>query len=368
MEGLLRAGEEGENFLARPLDGEAIAHVLDGRIDVEPGFGEEDPKKLGPYRMVEVLGRGGTAVVHRAVDEDSGRVVAVKVIRMAWKKAYSRRFDAEREILARLEHPGIARFLDGGMTRDDRPYLVMEFVDGQPIDRYCDDVRIGVAERVALIRQVCLAVDHAHDLDIVHRDLKPQNVLVTRDGQPKLLDFGIAKLLDPERFVVDISRTGTGHVPMTPGYASPEQVDGLVVTRASDVYSLGVLLFELLAGRGPYRFANAWPMPLEVATAICELPPWSLTETFEQIGGDPQLAQRVAEARGVSELSELRPFLNALEEVLEKSLAKKPTERYPTAVALAEALARIEPRPEMVEPAGFWSGLWRKARGIVRQS
>lgn len=359
VEELLHASEAGQDFLARPLDGEAVASVLDGKnvldgTNVLDGFGEEDPKKLGPYRMVEVLGRGGTAVVHRAIEEGADRVVAVKVIRMAWKKAYSRRFEAEREILSRLEHPGIARFLDGGMTRDDRPYLVMEFVDGQPIHRYCDGARVGIEGRVELIRQVCLAVDHAHDLDIVHRDLKPQNVLVTRDGQPKLLDFGIAKLLDPERFVVDVSRTGTGHVPMTPGYASPEQVDGLVVTRASDVYSLGVLLFELLTGRGPYRFANEWPMPLEVAEAICDQLPQGLAEMFEEISGDTKLAQQVADQRGVENLSALHPYLDALDGVLAIALAKNPAERYPTAVAFADALAQVEPRSEEASFSGFW--------------
>jgi serine/threonine-protein kinase len=161
-----------------------------------------------------------------------------------------RRFAAERQILATLQHPNVARLLDGGVTDDGRPYLVMEYVDGEPLDAYCDRRRLDVDARLGLFLSVCRAVAHAHRSLVVHRDLKPANILVTADGTVKLLDFGIAKLLDPDA-ADEAARTRTGHHLLTPAYASPEQVSGEAITTATDVYGLGLVLYQLLCARAP---------------------------------------------------------------------------------------------------------------------
>jgi serine/threonine-protein kinase len=209
--------------------------------------------RLGPYRIERQLGHGGMGAVYlaRRADREFEQSVAVKVLKRGMDTdEIVRRFRGERQILASLEHPNVARLIDGGSTGDGRPYLVMEHVDGKPIDRYCDDEGLPPADRLRLFLRVCRAVHFAHQNLVVHRDLKPSNILIA-DGEPKLLDFGIAKLLDREAFPLTVTPTGPGLTPMTPGYASPEQARGGHVTTASDVYSLGVLLYELLTGRRP---------------------------------------------------------------------------------------------------------------------
>ncbi|MCA9556787.1 MAG: serine/threonine protein kinase, partial [Myxococcales bacterium] len=192
-----------------------------------------------------------------------------------------RRFWAERQILASLEHPYIARLYDGGATDDGLPYLVMEYVEGAPLDRYCDRQGLSVEERIRLFLKVCEAVHYAHQNLVVHRDLKPTNIVVTAGGEPKLLDFGIAKLLNPELGPSDLMPTATWVRLLTPQYASPEQVRGAPVTTATDVYSLGVLLFELLTGRRPFALEGLSPSGIErvldgeaaplPSTAVCRL-------------------------------------------------------------------------------------------------
>ena len=213
--------------------------------------------RVGPYRIVEHLGVGGMGTVYLAEREDEQfeRQVAVKVLRTGFDSPeLIRRFVAERQILAHLEHPHIARLYDGGTTPDGRPYLAMEYVDGLPIDRYCDEHKLDVEARLEVLRKVCGAVQFAHRHLVVHRDLKPSNILVDGDGEPRLLDFGVAKLLDPSSFPMTIEATRPGLSPMTPHYASPEQVSGDAITTATDVYALGVLLYRLLAGRLPFHF------------------------------------------------------------------------------------------------------------------
>src|ERR1051326_2877012 len=235
--------------------------------------GEDAPgKRVGPYELVRPIASGGMGMVWlaRRADETFEAVVALKLIKRGMDTDdILGRFRAERQVLANLRHPNIAALLDGGATTDGRPYLVMEYVDGKPIDRFCAERGLSIRARVELFRRVCAAIEHAHRNPIVHRDLKPANILVTADGTPKLLDFGIAKV------VADRGSTGrttrTEHRILTPGYASPEQVRGEVITTATDVYSLGVVLYEVLTGQRPYKIETGSQAALE--RAICETEP-----------------------------------------------------------------------------------------------
>jgi serine/threonine protein kinase/tetratricopeptide (TPR) repeat protein len=212
---------------------------------------------LGPYRIVQLIAEGGMGAIYQAVRVDDlyRKVVAVKVVRRSVYGEYAlQRFDTERQILAHLDHPSIAKLLDGGTTPDGRPYFVMDFIAGTPIDEYCDARRLTVAERLKLFLTVCSAVHYAHQNLVVHRDLKPLNILITEDGSLKLLDFGIAKLVDED--AVSVDNAVTLMQAMTPEYASPEQVRGEPVTTGSDVYSLGVLLYRLLTGHGLYALES----------------------------------------------------------------------------------------------------------------
>jgi len=229
-------------------------------------------QRIGAYRVVRELGRGGMGSVYLAerADEEFEQRVALKLVRRGMDtEEIVRRFRSERQILAHLDHPNIAKLFDGGTTEDGRPYFLMEYVEGQPIDEYCDERKLPTRERLELFRQVCSAVHFAHQNLIVHRDLKPGNILVTAGGVPKLLDFGIAKLLDPDQALFALTRVELRL--MTPEYASPEQVRGETITTASDIYSLGVLLYVLLTGHPPYPRATQDPQSL--ARAICETEP-----------------------------------------------------------------------------------------------
>ena len=231
-------------------------------------------RRIGAYRIVRELGRGGMAAVYLAerADEQFRKQVAIKLVKPGMDgDAILDRFRRERQILAGLDHPHIATLLDAGTTDDGLSYFIMEYVEGQSIESYCNTHRLSTRERLNLFSLVCAAVQHAHDHHVVHRDLKPSNILVTEAGIPKLLDFGIAKLLTPESAAATANPTIGGLRPMTPAYASPEQVRGEPMTPASDVYALGVLLYELLTGRPPYR-VTAKMLP-EMARVICEHEP-----------------------------------------------------------------------------------------------
>jgi serine/threonine-protein kinase len=215
-------------------------------------------RRIGPYRIIGLIGEGGMAEVYRAVRDDDQyqKQVAIKLIRSNIGTAFLvKRFQQERQILASLEHPCIARFLEGG-TQDGIPYLVMEFIEGEPITAYCKTRDLSIRERLQLFRSVCDAVQYAHRNLVIHRDLKPNNILVTSDGVPKLLDFGIAKLLNPEEITEtsNVAHTVTSIRIMTPEYASPEQVRGETVTTSTDIYSLGAILYEMLTGSRPREF------------------------------------------------------------------------------------------------------------------
>jgi serine/threonine-protein kinase len=300
------------------------------------------PFRLGPYLLLQEIGGGGMGTVYRARrdDEHYASDVAVKILRSGLRDPEAvHRFFAERQILARLEHPGIARLYDGGSTADGRPFLVMELVDGLPVDEYCDRRELSLDARLDLFRRVCAAVQHAHQNLLVHRDLKPANILVTTaGGEPKLLDFGIAKQLAPDgsgRAGSDLTRTGLRL--MTPSHASPEQVRGEPVTTATDVYALGVVLYKLLAGRDPYGVAGG--LPHEIERAICELEPERPSQALLRRGPGEPAPEAIARARG-TRLAVLRRRLRGdLDTIVLTALRKEPARRYASAAELSADIA-----------------------------
>ena len=252
VEGLLKGHERAPAWLEQPALGAAKA-VL------PPEAPKLEGRRVGGYTLIRETGRGGTGVVYLAErsDDTFRRQAAVKlVLPPANSHAVISRFQQEREILASLDHPNIAKLLDAGVTEEGWPFFIMEFVDGQPIDRWCDQRKLTVSQRLELFGGVVDAVQFAHRHLVVHRDLKPGNIFVTNDGIVKLLDFGIAKVLAPSQ-PGEAPETLTLAGMMTPEYASPEQLNGTAITTLSDVYSLGVVLYELLTGHRPYRLVSA---------------------------------------------------------------------------------------------------------------
>lgn len=293
---------------------------------------------IGPYHVVKLLGQGGMGAVYLAerADAEFYRQVALKIVRRGMDSNFVlKRFRVERQILATLEHPNIAQLLDGGTTTDGLPYFVMEYVQGQPLTEYCGSSGISLTERLKLFLSVCAAVQHAHQKLIIHRDLKPSNILVTAEGIPKLLDFGIAKLLDPALSLTPVTRTQTSMRLMTPDYASPEQVRGLPVTTASDVYTLGVILFELLTGARPYQFETY--SPAEIERAICDTEierPSALAERMNDEGGRMNLVARFFHHSSfIPHRSSLR---GDLDNIVLMALRKEPERRYQSVEQFAE--------------------------------
>ncbi|MBI5282073.1 MAG: serine/threonine protein kinase [Candidatus Solibacter usitatus] len=276
--------------------------------------------RIGLYQVVRELGRGGMGEVYLATraDGEYQKHAAIKVVKRGMDTdLLLGRFRQERQILARLEHPNIARLLDGGATADGRPYFVMEYVDGVPITTYCEQRQLPAGERLQLFRHVCAAVQYAHQNLVVHRDLKPGNILVTAAGEPKLLDFGVAKLLRPETEDGDASATVTVLQAMTPQYASPEQVEGAPIATATDIYALGAILYELLSGRKAHAFQALTPE--EIRRVICTTAPGRLD-------GD-------------------------LDNIVRMAMRKEPQRRYPSADQFSEDLRRyLEGRPVVARP------------------
>lgn len=282
--------------------------------------------RIGPYKIVREIGHGGMGTVYLAErdDEQYRQQVAIKLIKPGLGgEAIRKRFRNEMQILADLNHPNIARLFDGGETVEGVPYLVMEYIEGQPVDVFCDEKRFSTGERLKLFATVCAAVQYAHQHLIIHRDIKPGNILVTSEGIPKLVDFGIAKLLDQEKSNV----TATAMTFMTPDYASPEQVRELAVTTATDIYSLGVVLYELLTGRRPYRLKSG--VAHEVAHAICEEEPLRPSTTHKRLHAD-------------------------LDNIVLMAMRKEPQRRYATAEQFAEDIRRhLEGLPVRARPDTF---------------
>ncbi|MDQ3746864.1 MAG: serine/threonine protein kinase, partial [Acidobacteriota bacterium] len=288
VESLLAAEKASAGFLPRANLARAAGALL---ADADR---ERTVERIGRYKILREVGRGGMGVVYLAEREDGefSQRVAVKLVKRGLDtEDILRRFRNERQILASLHHPNIAQLFDGGETEDGRPYFVMEYVEGLPLLQYSEEHGLSVAERLKMFRRVCAAVSHAHQNLIVHRDIKPSNILVTEDGEPKLLDFGVAKI--PNAGVAGETQTRAQQRVMTPEYASPEQVRGRHVTTATDVYSLGVVLFELLTGARPYKLKDT--SPEELSRVICDSEPTRLSEAIADLKSrvlNPQSAIR----------------------------------------------------------------------------
>lgn len=307
-------------------------------------------RRIGAYEIVREIGHGGMGSVYLAerADESYRKQVAFKLLRSELANPeLLRRFQQEREILAGLDHPHIARLLDAGATPDGGPYFVMEYVEGKPIDQHCDEHKLSVTERLKLFAQVCSAVQYAHQNLIVHRDLKPSNILVTESSTVKLLDFGIAKLLRPEREeAAYLTRTRTGIHLMTPEYASPEQIKGGAITTATDVYSLGVVLYQLLTGHRPYRIKSR--LLHEVARIICEEEPTrpsTVISLVEEDAGEDKLSTPITPEQ-VSLVREGKPgrlkkrLMGDLDIIVLMALRKEPQRRYSSVEQFNQDLER----------------------------
>ena len=304
-------------------------------------------RQIGNYRIIAVTGQGGMATVYAAerADREFRKRVAIKIVRPGSNvEEILRRFRNERQTLAELDHPNIVRLIDGGTTSEGLPYLVMDFVEGLPLDEYCDQQRLSIPARLELFCTICSAVHYAHEHKVIHRDLKPHNILVSRDGSPKLLDFGIAKLIGPS--IPELSATTlTAWRPMTPEYASPEQIRHQPITNASDVYSLGVLLYELLVGRKPFRSTpESW---LAFEQMVCEQDPPMPSTVIEAVNGQdtadevPARAPSQQAAARRTTPTELRRALRGdLDTIVMMALRKEPERRYTSAQELAEDIQR----------------------------
>jgi non-specific serine/threonine protein kinase/serine/threonine-protein kinase len=304
-------------------------------------------RRVGAYRILDQIGAGGMGEVYRAVrdDDEYQKQVALKLVRAGQDSGFViTRFKNERQILATLDHPNIARLLDGGTTEEGVPYLVMELIEGQPIAEYCDAHCLSISDRLRLFVQVCSAVQYAHQRLIIHRDIKPGNILVTSEGSPKLLDFGIAKILGFDDMAEPKQATLTAFRVLTPGYASPEQIEGAPMTTASDVYSLGVVLYELLTGRSPYQVATRSSQ--EVARAVCGDEPERPSLTVRRVQPEDDVVpkagncEELAAARA-SSLEKLQKRLSGdLDNIVLMALRKEPSRRYASVEQFAEDIRR----------------------------
>ncbi len=344
VESLLAHRTQAEHFIEAPaleMAAEALAQDESYRSAVVPRL---VGRVLSDYRIVDKLGDGGMGEVYRAVRADGTyeKQVAIKLVQSGLSTDYFlARFKNERQILASLDHPNIARLIDGGSTEEGLPYVVMEFIEGQRIDEYCEQHRLDIPERLKLFCTVCSAVQYAHKNLVVHRDLKPGNILVTQEGVPKLLDFGIAKILHSEQESQE-ARTATLLPLLTPEYASPEQVRNEAITTSSDVYSLGVVLYVLLSGHHPYKSERAGPHDL--IRAICETEPKKPSAVVSQPQpSDPKNAPRSAvPSIGRNEQGKRlrRALAGDLDNIVLKALRKESERRYASVEQFSEDIRR----------------------------
>jgi serine/threonine-protein kinase len=339
-----------------------IVASLAERIAIEDALAsslEQTGLTVGPFRLLREIGRGGMGAVWLAerVDGAFAQHVAVKLIRSGWDaEDVIVRFRAERQILAGLQHPNIAHLVDGGMTPDGKPWLALEYIDGEDLRIWCDRRRLGIDARLRLFMTVCDAVGHAHQRLVVHRDLKPSNILVGQDGVVKLLDFGIAKLLDG-------STATTATRTFTPEYAAPEQVRGEVVTTSVDIHALGLLLYELLCGRRPYQTENSTPAAYE--RAVLDQEP---TRPSLVVGRDEgtEAGDAVAANRDLSALRLRRELRGDLDAIVMKALRKEPVQRYASVAELTADVQRHLQRLPVLARRGNWR--YRSGRFLRRHA
>ncbi|MDQ2658963.1 MAG: serine/threonine protein kinase, partial [Verrucomicrobiota bacterium] len=334
VESLLKFQSSVRSFIERPAYEMAAETFADTEGELKPG------DELGGYQIRSLLGEGGMGEVYLANDAELGRTVAIKLIKRAFNRTHLlRQFQQEERILAGLNHPHIARLYDAAVTADGLPYFIMEYVEGERFDHYCAATPSSLVARLELFRKVCSAVSYAHHHLVIHRDLKPGNIRVTPEGEPKLLDFGIAKLLDDGSSVSD--QANPGAAAMTPDYASPEQLRGERMTTASDVYSLGVILYELLTGEKPYRLTSR--RPEEIARTISETEP-ALPSTVAT--GNPRILR------------------GDLDHIVLRAMQKEPERRYASVGQFSEDLRRhLDGRPVLARK-GSWS--YRSAKFVRR--
>ena len=350
---LLASEEEAADFLGDSVSGFAQTLMSDLQSELESG---KTDQRIGPYQIVKEVGRGGMGIVYLAERDDDQfqRQVALKRIKRGMdSEEIVQRFWHERQILASLQHPNIARMYDGGLTDDGQPYLVMEYIEGHRIDRYCDTKKLSIENRLELFQTVGAAVQYAHQNLIVHRDLKPSNILVSENGSVKLLDFGVAKLLSDDASPARSPKTKTGIRVMTPEYASPEQVQGKPITTASDVYTLGVVLYELLTGRRPGEGVLSQTGGLNgVATAI-QHPSTAVTYDIERSDKEETITPRMISASRSTTVDRLQRRLKGdIDTILLTALQQEPDRRYASAEAFVEDIKRhlaglpIEAQPD----------------------
>ena len=342
IEGIISAGEDPHGLLERSIADVAGPLMLE--LDPPMPAAISAGAMFGPWRIVRELGHGGMGDVFLAerADGQFAQTAALKLVRRGREHdpLLIRRFLEERRILASLAHPNVARLLDGGVTAASLPWFAMEYVVGRPLDLYCDEQDLDIAQRLALMEQGLGAVAYAHRNLLVHRDLKPGNIFVTDDGQVKLLDFGIAKLLGEEN-IADPGLTIGYHKMMTPEYAAPEQVRGEPVTTATDIYALGAVLYELITGQRAHRFDKR--SAAEIERVVCETEPESPSRAVRSTTGGKGRAGRAAVRR---------PKLSSdLDTIVLKALQKDPLRRYASAYAMLEALRRYRTRrPLLARP------------------
>lgn len=329
-----------------PEDSPVIAELtLAERMDGRPTEDRIIGRSVGPYQIIAEIGRGGMGTVYRAVriDGEFDVAVAIKVVRHGMNSGLVlERFRTERQIQARLGHPNITRLLDGGTTDDGLTYFVMEYIQGYPLTKYCDSRQLSITDRLRLFRKICDAVSYAHQNLIVHRDLKPDNILVTAEGTPKLLDFGLAKILevpaDGSEPTMTMVRMGT------PAYSSPEQILGGPVSIATDVYSLGIVLYELLTGRRPYRLESlGWE---ESARVICERDATRPSSVVSSKANDVNETEQISLARRTTIDGLRKRLAGDLDNIVSVALRKEPARRYRSVDQLSEEIQNhLEGRP-----------------------
>jgi eukaryotic-like serine/threonine-protein kinase len=342
VESLLGSHEKaGAGFLNMP----AVQSLPDLTVEKKSDRDTMLGRRLGAYQIVEQIGEGGMGAVYRAfrADDQYRKQVALKVIRGGEDSGFVvSRFRNERQILASLDHPNIARLLDGGTTDEGSPYFVMELIEGESLIRYCNHRQLSVSERLKLFLQVCSAVQFAHQHLIIHRDIKPGNILVTADGTPKLLDFGIAKILDSEAAPGQFEPTMTVVRLLTPGYASPEQIKGEVITTTTDVYSLGVVLYELLTGAHPHRVPGDTPQ--KIAKAVCEIEPRKPSTIARKTGSQPKPENDRASTKkslvAENPAKLCKELSGDIDNIILMALRKEPQRRYVSVEQFAEDIRR----------------------------